>query len=53
MKHDNLNGIGMARQMPIPLTIGVRGAAIPDSYFVSGLPNLKKQDDRVHAHTDA
>ena len=53
MKHDNLKVIGIAGQMLIPMNNGARRVALPDSSFVSGLPNLKIRDDRLHAYTVA
>ena len=53
VKHDNLKVIGIGRQMPIPLNNGATRAALPDLSYVSGLLNLKIQDDRFHAHTVA
>ncbi len=43
MKRDNLNCVGIAREMPIPLNNGARQAAIPDLSYVSGLRNMKIQ----------
>ena len=53
MKHDNLKIIGIAIQMSIPLNNGERRVALPNSFFVYVLPNLKIQDDKLHAHTVA
>ena len=53
MKHDNLEVIGIARQMPTLLNDGAWRATLPDASFVLGLPNLKIRDDRLYAHTVA
>ena len=53
MKHDNLKVVVIARHMRIPFNSGAKRAILPDPSFVSGLPNLKIQDDRLHAHTVA
>ena len=53
MKNDNLKVIVVAKQMPISLSDGARRTTLSDSSFVSGLPNLKIWDDKLHAHTVA